>query len=78
MSENQRYKLQRSLFIAGIGAGFFALLLLWIAVDIVLYEQAVFNWITADNYIPIIATITFLSMPFWVLGALAEQKLRTE
>lgn len=78
MSEQQRYRLKRSMFIAGIGAGLITLLMVWIGVDIVLHEQAVFSWITADNYIPIIATLTVFSMPFWVLGFLAEQKLRTE
>lgn len=75
MSENQRYKLQRTLIISAVVVGVVTLLMLWLAVDIVIWEQHTFTWITHTNYIPVITFLTVLSMPFWVLGSMASKKL---
>lgn len=78
LSENQEYRLKRTLVVSGLVVLAITGTMFLMAVDIVLWQQQIFSWVTYTNFLPFIGSLTLLSMPFWVAGASAEYKLRKE
>ena len=76
MSEQQEYRLKRTLFVSGLVVLAITTTMLLLAIDIIVWEQQVFTWISHTNYLWFIGSLTLLSTPFWIAGASAEQKLR--
>lgn len=76
MSERQEYRLKRTLFVSGLVVLAITTTMFLMAVDIVVWEQQIFSWVTHTNYLPLIGSLTLLSMPFWIAGASAEYRLR--
>lgn len=76
MSERQEYRLKRTLFVSGLVVLAITTTLFLMAIDIVVWQQQIFSWVTYTNYLPFIGSLTLLSMPFWIAGASAEYRLR--
>ena len=78
MSERQLERLNRTLFVCMMVSLVGALLLAGINVDILFWQTPLIGWITYENYLPIITTIAIVTLPFWVVGAMADVKIRND
>lgn len=76
MSEQQEYRLKRTLVVSGLVALAITTTMLLLTIDIVVWEQQIFTWVNHTNYLPFIGSLTLFSMPFWITGIGAEHRLR--
>jgi len=76
MSENQIYKLQRTMAISTVVLVLATSFMFLVSVDIVFWQSWFTSWATAENYLPVIYTVAILTLPFWVLAIAADRKLK--
>lgn len=74
----QEYRLLRTYWVSVLVVTVVTLFCFFTAVDVVFWQSWFTAWVTPDNFIPVTYSVAGLSLPFWILGGLAENKLRRE
>ena len=75
MSDEQLYRLSRTFWVcAGVTLSV-TMFTIVTMVDVLFWESWITAWVTPENFLPVMFTLAGLSVPFWILGGLAERKM---
>lgn len=78
MSERQIDKLTRTYLVCVIVALTATSAMAFISLDVVFWQTPFISWITYENYLPVIRGLFAVSLPFWVVGVMADIKLTND
>lgn len=78
MSERQIEKLTRTYLVCVIVALTATVTMAFISLDVVFWQTPFVSFITYENYLPIIRGLFAVSLPFWVVGVMADRKLTND